>query len=259
MPRFCATLRYDGTAYQGFQRQALGAPTIQAAVERAIAEVTRQDAIVIGAGRTDTGVHATGQVIGFTVDWAHEDNALLRALNIALPDDIALRDLRRLNEDDDFHPRFSARARVYNYTVLQAQVRHPLWRGRAWQVRDTLNGDVMNAAAALLIGTHDCATFGTPPKGEVTVRSIYRSAWTQHDDEAGQVWQYEIAANAFLYRMVRRIAGMLVDVGRGQRTIEQFEADFRRARLVPRWTTAPPQGLVLTRVIYPNQRDAEAF
>jgi tRNA pseudouridine38-40 synthase len=259
MPRFRATQRYDGTAYQGFQRQAPGRPSIQAAVEQAVTEVTGQNAVVIGAGRTDTGVHATGQVITFAVEWAHEDDALLRALNVTLPEDIALSELRRLNEDDDFHPRYSARARVYNYTVLQAEVRHPLWRGRAWQVRDALDGEAMNAAAALLIGTHDCATFGTPPKGDDTVRTIFRSAWTWHADEAGHLWQYEIAANAFLYRMVRRIVGMLVDVGRGRRTVSQFEADFRLARLTPRWTIAPPQGLVLTRVIYPDDRDAEAF
>lgn len=252
MPRFRAALSYDGTAYCGFQRQANDTPTIQGAVEAAIQKITGQTVTVVGAGRTDTGVHATGQVISFAVEWRHEVDALMRALNVTLPEDIAVRDLRRLEDGTDFHPRFSATARVYNYTVLQTPTRQPLWRLRAWQVRDGLDGDAMNAAAALIIGTHDCATFGTPPKGENTVRTIHVSTWQRADDQAGVVWQYHIQANAFLYHMVRRVTGMLVDVGRGMRTVSEFEAAFRAARMVSQWTIAPPHGLVLERVIYPG-------
>src|SRR5262245_56052776 len=114
--RYRATLAYDGTAYLGFQRQAGNAPTIQAAVETAITAVTGQQVTVIGAGRTDTGVHALGQVIAFDVDWSHSPEELMRALNALLPEDIALQSITR---QPGFHPRFDATSRVYRYYILQ--------------------------------------------------------------------------------------------------------------------------------------------
>src|SRR5262245_36389052 len=113
--RYRATLAYDGTAYQGFQRQIGDTPTVQLAVENAIAAVTGQRATVIGAGRTDAGVHATGQVITFEVEWAHADEALLRAINAHLPGDIAL---QTIADAPGFHPRFDAASRLYRYRVF---------------------------------------------------------------------------------------------------------------------------------------------
>lgn len=243
--KYRAILAYDGTAYQGFQRQAEGIPTIQAAVEQAIKTVTQQTATVIGAGRTDTGVHATGQVISFTVDWRHHHQALLTALNARLPDDIALQTLVE-EPNDKFHPRFSAQSRSYGYTVLQTEQRQPLLRNRAWYVRSQLNADAMQAAAQLLVGEHDFATFGQPPHGENTVRFVFRSEWQTQTD----LLIYRIEATAFLQHMVRRIVGMLVDVGRGWLTPEQFEDRFRRADLSLAKTVAPPQGLILEAVRY---------
>jgi tRNA pseudouridine38-40 synthase len=244
--KYRAILAYDGTAYQGFQRQAESIPTIQAAVEQAIKAVTQQVVTVHGAGRTDTGVHATGQVITFAVDWRQQHQVLLRALNAQLPDDIALQTLVE-ERNEKFHPRFSAQSRSYSYTVLQTDQRQPLLRNRAWHVRSQLDREAMEAAAQLLVGEHNFATFGQPPQGENTVRYVFRSKWQTQPE----MLIYHIEATAFLQHMVRRIVGMLVDVGRGWLTLEQFEDRFRRADLSLAKTVAPPQGLILDAVRYP--------
>ncbi|GAB4519854.1 MAG: tRNA pseudouridine(38-40) synthase TruA [Anaerolineae bacterium] len=250
--RYRATLAYDGAAYQGFQRQIEGTPTIQAAVEDAILRVTGQSVTVVGAGRTDSGVHALGQVIAFDVAWKHRDHDLLRAINAHLPDDIALQDI---GQQPGFHPRFDARSRAYCYTVVQAAQRHPLMAKSAWVLHNTLDLPVMQAAAALLIGTHDFGAFGQPPQGENTVREVLRSGWAQVQTVRGEQYIYEIEANAFLYHMVRRIVGALVDVGRGWLTLQDFDNIFRTADLSQTKTMAPPQGLILMHVQYGDKED----
>jgi tRNA pseudouridine38-40 synthase len=253
MTRFRATLAYDGTAYQGFQRQADGIPTIQGEVEQAIAEITQQTTTVVGAGRTDTGVHATGQVIAFEAEWKHEDIDLLHALNAALPDDIAL---QNITQHEGFHPRFDAVSRIYKYTVAIMQHRHPLLRHRVWQIRNLPFSEAMQAAAELLLGKHDFASFGKPPQGENTIRMVFKSEWHAHqptEDQPFETWTYMVEANAFLQHMVRRIVGALVDVGQGRCTIDEFRAASERARLMEKGTIAPPHGLVLVKVNYPEQ------
>ncbi len=209
--------------------------------------MTGQRVTVTGAGRTDSGVHATGQVIAFEAEWQHDEAALLRAINAKLPDDIALQDL---SPAPGFHPRFDARARRYAYQVIQAEQRQPLFRHRAWRVREPLDGETMRQAAELLVGEFDFAAFGTPPKGDNTVRRVYQSAWTQQPAAWGTLWIYRIEANAFLYHMVRRIVGALVTVGMGRWSVETFEAVFRRAELSAVKVIAPPQGLTLEAVRY---------
>jgi tRNA pseudouridine38-40 synthase len=256
--RYRATLAYDGTAYNGFQRQAEGIPTIQGAVEAAIAAVTGQTVTVIGAGRTDTGVHAEGQVIAFDVAWKHSGEALLNAVNAVLPDEIAMSDLASLGEvvagDRGFHPRFDATARVYRYTVYPAPQRNPLLWHRAWHVRAALNVEAMQAAAALLLGEHDFGAFGLPPHGENTVRNIVRSEW----DQDGALLIYHVEANAFLQHMVRRIVGGLVTVGRGAMTVDAFDAMFRGGQIVAKIPLAPPGGLVLEQVKYAGRQPKAA-
>ena len=246
-----ATLAYDGTAYNGFQRQASGIPTVQCAVEAAVEAATGQTVTVIGAGRTDTGVHAEGQVIAFDVAWKHSAEALLNAVNAVLPDDIALSDLAVLEEvagKRRFHPRFDATARVYRYTVYPAPQRSPLMRNRAWHVRAALDAAAMQRAAGLLIGKHDFGAFGWPPHGENKVREVARSEWSASE----RLLIYRVEANAFLQHMVRRIVGALVTVGRGGLTVDEFEAVFRGGKIVARFPLAPPQGLVLEQVKYPG-------
>jgi len=245
--RYRATLAYDGTAYQGFQRQIGDTPTVQLALEKAIIRVTEQKVTVIGAGRTDSGVHATGQVIAFDVDWKHSDEALLRAINTKLPPDIALYDIAPA---PGFHPRFDAVSRLYRYRVFQCKQRQPMMRLYAWQVRWDLDLLSMSQAARLLAGKHDFAAFGRPPQGENTVRTVHQSQWFVQPQRSGALWIYNIEADAFLQHMVRRIVWMLVDVGRGQQSEAEFEAYFRRAKRPDEGSIAPPQGLTLEQVKY---------
>lgn len=246
MARYRATLAYDGTAYQGFQRQA-GLPTIQGELEAALERLFGQAVSIIGAGRTDTGVHATGQVIAFDADWRHSDDALLKALNMQLPLDMALQDMR---QQAGFHPRYAAQSRTYQYDVAETPVRQPLLRQRTWQIPPILNRGAMQAAAALLIGEHDFATFGTPPRGNNTIRHVFMSAWHEQQTDYGALLTYRVEATAFLQHMVRRIVAMLVDVGRGWITVDEFTAAFQSASLSRARHIAPPQGLYLVEVKY---------
>lgn len=253
MPRFRATLAYDGSAYLGFQRQPEAMPSVQLAVERAITQITQQEATVLAAGRTDTGVHATGQVIAFDVEWKHTTADLLRAINAVLPDDIALQDLCI---HEGFHPRYDARSRQYRYTVIGAAQRQPLMRNQAWHVHQPLDLTAMNRAAAMLVGKHDFATFGTPPQGNNTVREVFRSKWYVDQTHLGECTIYVIEGTAFLYHMVRRIVGLTVDVGRGHVTSEAFAEIFASRDLSQVRTMAPPQGLILEKVRYAEHDEA---
>jgi tRNA pseudouridine38-40 synthase len=246
MRRFRATLAYDGTAYFGFQRQAGDTPTIQGELEKALRRIAGQTIAVIGAGRTDTGVHASGQVIAFTLDWRHPTGDLLQALNANLPTDIALQDIAEAPAE--FHPRFSASSRTYVYRFYRRRIRNPLWDRHAWQIMAPLDCVVMQQAAALLVGEHDFATFGQPTQGTSTVRRVMQSDLT--GGQESDLWHYTITANAFLQRMVRSIMGTLVEVGRGAMTIEAFEAAFTAADRSRSGPSAPPNGLTLVAVEY---------
>ncbi len=243
--RYRAVLAYEGTAYHGFQRQAGETPTIQDAVEAAIRQVTGQPATVIGAGRTDAGVHASGQVIAFDVAWRHETDDLLRALNARLPTDIALQSIAVA--EPGFHPRFDARSRTYVYRFYARRIRHPLWDRCRWRIAPPLDLTVMQGAAALLVGEHDFATFGQPTPGESTVRRVSVSAVI---DEGDDRYAYTITANAFLGRMARSIVGTLAEVGRGAMSLDEFSAALAAADRSRAGPTAPPHGLTLVTVEY---------
>lgn len=250
MTRYRATLAYDGTAYVGFQRQADGLHSVQSVVEKTITRVTQTRGIVVrGAGRTDAGVHAEGQVIAFDTAWRHSIDALQRAVNVALPEDISL--LTLAEAAPDFHPRFDARSRVYRYQVYQAETRHPLWARTAWQVRGALDKAVMDEAAALILGTHDFLAFGSPPDGKSnSIRTVIASGWTDEAVPYGHLWTYRIEANAFLQHMVRRIVGLWVMIGRGERPLETLHEGLR-LEFSPRMRrVAPAHGLCLEQVRY---------
>jgi tRNA pseudouridine38-40 synthase len=242
---FRATVQYDGTAYLGFQRQRRG-PTIQAALENTLAEMTGHPVRVIGAGRTDTGVHALGQVVSFTIEWPdrHGPQALLKAMNAGLPPDIAVTDIA--GAPPGFHPRFDARRRTYEYHILYHPVRQPLWRHRAWYIRREPDIDRMNAAAALLVGSQDFATFGRAPVGDNTVREVYEAAWRR----SGERLVFRITANAFLNRMVRSLVGSLKEVGVGRWPVEEFAAALAACDRQRSATAAPAHGLYLMSVEY---------
>jgi tRNA pseudouridine38-40 synthase len=238
-----ALVEYDGTAYYGFQRQR-SEQTIQGQLEAAISFVAGQPATVVGAGRTDSGVHATGQVIGFELEWRHGHQALERALNANLPEDIAVRCLEEAPEG--FHPRFSARRRAYEYSIYNARVRSPLQRRKAWHVVRPLVVEDMNQAAQAIVGQHDFATFGQPPQGINSEREVFEARWRHLND----FLVFEIEANAFLYRMVRSLVGSMKAVGEGRWSVTDFEAALAKADRSLAAQTAPPQGLCLMAVIY---------
>lgn len=255
MARYRATIAYDGTHFFGFQKQARER-TVQGEIEQVLMALFQTEVVVYGAGRTDTGVHASGQVIAFDVEWKHSNNALLKTLNQALPHDIAFRDI---TTQERFHPRFGALSRIYRYDVLMTAHRNPLCSRYMWQIPYSLDVVAMNHAAHLLIGKHDFATFGNPPKGTNTVREVFTSVWREEPSLYGKLWSYTIEATAFLHHQVRRTARMLVDVGRGKMSVVQFETAFRTANLKLAGKPAPPQGLTLVEVRYPPPDQNDDF
>lgn len=244
MPRFKALIEYDGTAYCGFQRQPKAFPTIQGELERAIESVYHQPVPITGAGRTDTGVHALGQVISFELDWRHKPVALQRALNANLPEDIAVLQLDTVLSS--FHPRYDAKRRAYKYFIYTGPVRRPLERRSSWYVSKKLDHERMQTAAQALIGIHDFATFGQPPQGISTVRELFVADWQQQ----GEHLVFFIEASAFLYRMVRSLVGSLKLVGDGTWSVDTFVDALRAKDRSRSGQVAPPQGLYLFSVTY---------
>lgn len=246
--RYQALIEYDGTGYFGFQRQRKDHPTIQGELEKAIGVLTRQPISVTGAGRTDSGVHALGQVVCFDADWKHGAGALQRAINANLPADIAV--LRLEETDAAFHPRFDACRRTYAYHIYNAPVRSPIRRLRSWHVSQTLNLDEMNLAAARLLGKQDFATFGQPPRGDNTVREVFEATWTRKDHQL----VFYIEATAFLHRMARSLVGSLKVVGEGTWTVESFVNALHARDRSRAAAAAPAHGLYLVNVAYDRMR-----
>jgi tRNA pseudouridine38-40 synthase len=241
--RYKAIVAYDGTDFLGFQRQKRER-TVQGTIEVALSKIIKQSVRIVAAGRTDSGVHADGQVISFDVDWKHSLANLQTALNVNLPQDIAVVELTK--SPADFHPRFDAVSRQYRYTILNQPTRDVFRRRYALQVPVVLDVSKMQQASHFLLGGHDFASFGRPPQGENTYRTVFQAEWYTAGDEL----YFEITANAFLYRMVRNIVGSLLDVGMGKLEIEDFleilQAKSRSNAVVP----ASPNGLCLIKVNY---------
>jgi tRNA pseudouridine38-40 synthase len=246
------TVEYDGAGFRGWQLQP-GERTVQGTLDEALRKVVHADVRVIGAGRTDAGVHARGQVAHADVPGGLGPLELRRALNAVLPDDVAVLDLREAAAD--FHARHDALSKTYRYRVLNRPVASPERRGVSWHIRSRLDLDAMRATAELLRGDHDFAAFrgahGGAPEGEDTRRTLDRLEVARHDDE---VW-IETRGRSFLRYMVRNLAGTLVDVGLGRTPPDEVGAILAsgdRARAAP---TAPPGGLCLLEVGYaPNPK-----
>jgi tRNA pseudouridine38-40 synthase len=252
MARYQLTLAYDGTDFFGSQRQATKR-TVQGELEKALCILGWSGRSVLMAGRTDTGVHATGQVAAFDLEWSHSSEGLVRALNAVLPADIAVYEARMVHAR--FHPRFDASSRRYHYILFCQPLRHPIREHLAWRVWPPINGEALVETAKLLLGTHDFSAFGSPttPRGG-TVRTVMKAEWS-HSHVSEDEWRFNVQANAFLYRMVRRLVFVQVAVAQGKISLEEVahsvmkEVSSGQQSELPAGL-APAHGLTLVEVAY---------
>ncbi len=265
MPTFKITVAYDGTGYVGWQRQANGV-SIQALIEHALRDLDGRDVTVAGAGRTDAGVHALGQVAAFALARELPPDVLVRALNAHLPH--AVRVLAAEEAPQAFDPRFCARAKTYRYRLWNGDVMSPFERAYAWHVPGPLDVEAMRAAARLLEGRHDFAAFQAAGSSvattdrEIFVSRIMDCGLTGEEsaiespiesairNPQSAMLTYEVAGTGFLRHMVRIIVGSLVEVGRGRRPVEWMRGVLASRDRTGAGPTAPPHGLFLVRVEY---------
>ncbi len=243
--RLAVGIEYAGTRYAGWQRQD-HAPSVQAEVERALAKVADHPVTVSCAGRTDTGVHALGQVIHFDTGAERPERGWLLGTNVHLPSDIALSWVAPVS--GDFHARYWAQARSYRYLVLNRPTRSPLAADRVCQWRTPLDAPRMHAALQPLVGEHDFSAFRAAEcQAQLPVRRVARIAVRRE----GDLVVFEITANAFLHHMVRNIVGSALKVGGGERDAAWLAALLAGRERRVAGPTAPPGGLYLTAVEYP--------
>jgi tRNA pseudouridine38-40 synthase len=252
MPRYRLLIEYDGGPYKGFQLQTEDLPSVQGSLERAIKAFTGERCVLYVAGRTDTGVHATGQVAHFEHARVWRPQVVRDAINAHLvPEPIAV--VEAEVAADDFHARFSATGRRYLYRVLNRRAPPTLDQGRVWHVKKRLDHEAMQAAAQRLVGRHDFTTFRDmqcQAKSPIKTLDLVR-VWRE-----GEEVRLEFASRSFLHRQVRSMVGSLVEVGAGRWSADQLQAaleakDRRRCGQV-----APAHGLYLTKVDYADHPDA---
>jgi tRNA pseudouridine38-40 synthase len=242
------TIEYDGTGYCGWQIQPNG-ESIQAVLERAISTFFRTPTRITGAGRTDAGVHAVGQVANFNVDKEYDRHRILRGLNALTPVDITIKEVEVV--PDTFDARHDGRSRVYEYHVLNRPTPSPFYRNRAWHVHEELDRTAMSAAIVCLVGEHDFSSFRAAGCQAIhPFRKVYRTSL----ESRGELLIYTIEATAFLRHMVRNIVGTLVEVGRGLRPAQSIGELLEARDRIQAGPTAPPHGLFLLEVNYLNRR-----
>ena len=245
--RIALGIEYDGTAYNGWQRQETGIG-VQTLVEDAISTVADEPVATICAGRTDTGVHAAAQVVHFDCNAGRTRRSWLLGVNANLPDDINAS--WAVLVDDDFHARFSATSRTYRYLILNRLVRSALYRNRAWWVYEPLNEQIMQQAAKHLLGEHDFSAFRAAGCRAAT---SHRKLFNLLVSRSADCVAITITGNAFLRRMIRNITGMLVTVGKGDAKPDWAKFILESRDRTQGGVAAPPHGLTLTDVEYPDQ------
>lgn len=245
MPRYRLTIEYDGSPYAGFQAQA-GLPTVQGAIETAVKGFSGQDVRIAAAGRTDSGVHATGQVVHVDLEKAWPAETVMNALNAHLVKEaVAVLDSTAVG--DDWHARFSATGRRYLYRILNRPGRPALERGKVWHMRKPLDAEAMQAAAQALVGHHDFTTFrdlacqSKSPEKTLDVARVAR---------VGEEVHLVFEARSFLHRQVRSMTGTLVEVGLGRWTAEDVAEALAARDRTACGPVAPSDGLYLTGVAY---------
>jgi tRNA pseudouridine38-40 synthase len=239
------TLAYDGTRYHGWQRQK-NALSLQEVIEQALARITGEPVRLIASGRTDAGVHAQGQVANFHTHSPAPLRAFVQGLNSLLPGDIAV--LRAEEVPLDFHARYDARWKTYEYCLVNRPVRSPLHRLYTWWISQPLDVAALEAAARVLPGEHDFSTFRAAgsrpgPAG----RRVRKAAWQA--GEEGRL-SFRITANGFLRGMVRSLVGTMVEIGKGKYSPAYLKEALEKRDRSLAGPTAPPQGLFLVQVEY---------
>jgi tRNA pseudouridine38-40 synthase len=254
MPSFKLTIAYDGTGLVGWQRQASGT-SVQGLLEEALGELDGRPVAVAGAGRTDAGVHALGQVASASLERAIDAATLMRAVNARLP--LAVRLLAAEEAPAAFHARFDARAKTYRYRIWNTDVISPFERAYVWHIPGpTLDVGAMAEGARHIEGRRDFSAFaGTGADTATTVREIFSSAMREMRDPAGPapggaVIAYDVTGDGFLRHMVRTIVGTLVEVGRGRRQPDWVAEVIASGRREDAGRTAPAEGLFLMNVSY---------
>jgi tRNA pseudouridine38-40 synthase len=246
MALYKLTLAYDGSEFGGSQRQARRR-TVQSELERAAREIGWTGSSMPLAGRTDSGVHARGQVAALELDWRHGPDAMRDALNAHLPTDLAVLCAERVH--DGFHPRFGAKARHYRYAIRCSPIRHPLDDRFAWRVWPPVHLRDLRRCARLMIGSRDFGAFGSAARrGAGTLRKVLSSSWSSENG----LLRYDVIADGFLYRMVRRLVFVQVAMAQGKCDLEVVRSALRTGRRVPGLPggTAPSQGLRLMEIKY---------
>ena len=239
------TVSYDGTAYNGFQRQNPPQVAVQNVLEEKLAAVCGDSVELAASGRTDSGVHAMGQVVNFFTDGTIPLDRLPRAVNSILPPDIVVLDAAEA--DRDFSARHSAKSKSYIYRILQGYIPDPFERNYSWNIHKELDTESMKECLRMIEGTHDFSAFraaGGPPVSPV--RTIYEASL----EKKGRIVELKFFANGFLYHMVRNLVGTLANVGMGRTSVQRFGEIMASLDRNQAGATAPAQGLYLYKVNY---------
>ena len=242
---------YDGTDYCGWQIQD-NAVTIEGELHQALCELLKEEIQIIGASRTDSGVHAMGNVAVFDTETKIPPEKIAIALNHYLPEDIRVQYSEEVSTD--FHPRFCDSKKTYEYRILATAIAVPVWRRYSYHVYHELNLTKMREAAACFMGTHDFSAFcsaGSQVRSKVrTIEDIAVQEEPLFSGNGGKIIKLRVSGNGFLYNMVRIIAGTLIEVGMGKRTVEQVQDALETGKRQLAGPTAPPQGLMLLEIKY---------
>ncbi|PKM43135.1 MAG: tRNA pseudouridine(38-40) synthase TruA [Firmicutes bacterium HGW-Firmicutes-8] len=239
------TIAYDGTNYHGFQRQTDNLPTVQQVLEKILTDLTKYPVCALGAGRTDAGVHAEGQVINFRTESNIPVGRIVLAMNQRLPEDIVAKKAEEV--EFDFHAQFSAKSKVYRYHIFNSRLPSAFDRLYSYHVPQKLSLEKMKEAAGYIVGEHDFTAFrASASKAKTSIRNVLRL-----DIESKPPHLFlTVEADGFLYNMVRIIAGTLVYVGRGKITPEEVRHFIESGQREEAGPTVPPQGLCLMEVKY---------
>lgn len=245
MKNYKITVQYDGTRYKGWQIQASTDETIQGKLQHVLETLVGHPVEVIGSGRTDAGVHASGQTANFHVEGVYREDEILAWLNKYLPQDIAVTDICEV--DERFHSRYQAQTKTYRYRIHTGMIPNVFERKYVYEYVCPLDTERMKKAAEVLIGTHDFKAFcGNKKMKKSTVRTIYQIEIQQKENELALIY----TGNGFLQNMIRILTGTLIEIGDGRREPEEMIQILESKDRSRAGYTAPPQGLILEQVTY---------